>query len=49
MIPQDVQYVAPMVLAHRFILTYEAKMNKVSSYQIVDEILESVGEPQLKV
>ena len=47
-IPQDVQYVAPMVLAHRFILTYEAKMNKVSSYQIVDEILESVGEPQLK-
>lgn len=48
-IPQDVQYVAPMVLAHRFILTYEAKMNKVSSYQIVDEILESVGEPQLKV
>lgn len=48
-IPQDVQYVVPMVLAHRFILTYEAKMNKVSSYQIVDEILESVGEPQLKV
>lgn len=48
-IPQDVQYVAPMVLTHRFILTYEAKMNKVSSYQIVDEILESVGEPQLKV
>lgn len=48
-IPQDVQYVAPMVLAHRFILTYEVKMNKVSSYQIVDEILESVGEPQLKV
>lgn len=48
-IPQDVQYVTPMVLAHRFILTYEAKMNKVSSYQIVDEILESVGEPQLKV
>ena len=48
-ISQDVQYVAPMVLAHRFILTYEAKMNKVSSYQIVDEILESVGEPQLKV
>lgn len=48
-IPQDVQYVAPMVLAHRFILTYEAKMNKVSSYQIVDEILKSVGEPQLKV
>ena len=48
-IPQDVQYVAPMVLAHRFILTYEAKMNKVSSYQIVDETLESVGEPQLKV
>lgn len=48
-IPQDVQYVAPMILAHRFILTYDAKMDKISPYQLVDEILETVGEPQLKV
>lgn len=48
-IPQDIQYVAPMVLAHRLILTYEAKMNKISPYQIIDEIIKKIGEPQIKV
>lgn len=48
-IPQDIQHVAPMVLAHRLILTYEAKMNKISPYQIIDEIIKKIGEPQIKV
>lgn len=48
-IPQDVQYVASMILAHRLILSYEAKMNKVSSNQIIDEIVQKIGEPQLKL
>lgn len=48
-IPQDVQYVSSMVLAHRLILTYEAKMNKISPYQLISEIIETIGEPQFKV
>lgn len=48
-IPQDVQYVSSMVLAHRLILTYEAKMNKVSADQLINEIIETIGEPQFKV
>lgn len=48
-IPQDVQYVTPMVLSHRLILTYEAKMEKISSHQIIDDILESLGEIEFKV
>ena len=48
-IPQDVQYVSAMVLAHRLILTYEAKMNKVSADQLINEIIETIGEPQFKV
>lgn len=41
--------VTPMVLAHRLILTYEAKMEKISSHQIIDDILESLGEIEFKV
>ncbi|MBM6841460.1 MoxR family ATPase [[Clostridium] spiroforme] len=48
-IPQDVQYVASMVLAHRLILTYEAKMNKISASQLINEIIETIGEPQFKI
>lgn len=47
-IPQDVQYVSAMVLAHRLILTYEANMNKVSANQLINEIIETIGEPQFK-
>lgn len=48
-IPQDVQYVSSMVLAHRLILTYEAKMNKISVDQLIKEIIETIGEPQFKI
>lgn len=48
-IPQDVQYVSSMVLAHRLILTYEAKMNKISASQLINEIIETIGEPQFKI
>lgn len=47
-VPQDVQYVSSMVLAHRLILTYEAKMNQVSPNQIISEIVKTIGEPQFK-
>lgn len=47
-VPQDVQYVSSMVLAHRLILTYEAKMNQVSPNQVISEIVKTIGEPQFK-
>ncbi|OQY10322.1 MAG: magnesium chelatase [Marinitoga sp. 4572_148] len=41
-IPDDVKKIAPYVLAHRIILKAEAKIKKVSTYKLIDEILEEV-------
>ncbi|SHE27832.1 MoxR-like ATPase [Marinitoga hydrogenitolerans DSM 16785] len=41
-IPDDVKKIAPYVLAHRIILKAEAKIKKVSTYKLVNEILEEV-------
>lgn len=44
-IPDDVKKLAPHVLCHRIILTHEAKINKRTSQQIMDDILNSIIVP----
>jgi MoxR-like ATPase len=44
-IPEDVKALAPAVLRHRIILTYEAEAEDLSTDQIISEILRSVDVP----
>ncbi|MDQ0221150.1 MoxR family ATPase [Peribacillus cavernae] len=44
-LPDDVQYLAPSVFAHRLILTSEAKYEGVSAEQIVSEIVTKIPVP----
>ncbi len=44
-LPDDVKFLAPYVLAHRVILSYESKMKKINDKDIIHEILESVKVP----
>jgi MoxR-like ATPase len=44
-IPDDIKYLAPYVLPHRFILSHEAKVNRKSRNDIMNEILERVEVP----
>ena len=39
---EDVKYVAPSVLNHRLILNYQAKLEKVTPYDLVDRLLKAV-------
>lgn len=41
-IPDDVKKIAKYTLAHRIILKAEAKIKKVSTYKLIDEILDEV-------
>ena len=43
--PTDVKKVAPEILRHRILLTYEAEAEQISTDQIVSQILESVPVP----
>lgn len=43
--PQDVKTIAPNVLRHRIILSYEAEAEDVSTEQIIREIFDSVEVP----
>ncbi|ARK28689.1 AAA family ATPase [Halalkalibacter krulwichiae] len=44
-IPDDVKYLAPYVLAHRLILTAESKMANFTAWELVLSIVESVKVP----
>lgn len=44
-IPDDVKYMAPYVLAHRLILSHEAKAQRIIPEKIIQEILDSVIAP----
>ena len=44
-VPEDVKSVAPDVLRHRILLTYEAEAENVTSDQVVSRILERVEVP----
>jgi MoxR-like ATPase len=43
--PDDVKAIAPDVLRHRLVLTYEAEAEEVTADQIVQRVLESVDVP----
>ena len=43
--PQDVKSVAPDVLRHRVILTYDAEAEEMRSEDIIDQILSNVDVP----
>ena len=45
-IPDDVKFLAPFVLAHRLVLTPEAQMEGVTTEQIVAQILNEVPVPR---
>lgn len=44
-LPEDIQVIAPDVLRHRLILTYEAEAEGVDADQVITEILRRVGVP----
>lgn len=44
-IPDDIKWLAPRVLAHRIILTREAEISDISPGQVVEEILERIEVP----
>ena len=44
--PDDIQFVAPHVLNHRLILTPEAEMEGVSTFEIIAEIVQSIEVPR---
>lgn len=46
LVPDDIKRVAAPTLAHRLVLTTEARMDRTSERQIVDEILNTVGVPR---
>lgn len=41
-IPDDIKYLAPFVLNHRIILTIEAKIKRLSPFEIISEVLNEV-------
>lgn len=43
--PQDIKTVAPDVLRHRIILTYEAEAEDITTDQIIEQVFESVEVP----
>ncbi len=44
-IPEDIKAVAPSILCHRILVTYEAEAEEVTAPQIVDRLLECVPVP----
>ena len=44
-VPQDVKDLAPDVLRHRLILTYEAEAEEITSEKIIDQILATIPVP----
>lgn len=45
MTPQDVKSVAPDILRHRVILTYEAEAEEVTPEDVVQRVLDGVRVP----
>jgi len=47
-LPDDVKWMAPAVLAHRLIVRPESRLRRVSSGDVVEEILNQVSVPTLR-
>jgi MoxR-like ATPase len=43
--PEDIQEVAPDVLRHRLVLSFEAEADGVTANQIIDKLLNNIGVP----
>jgi MoxR-like ATPase len=43
--PQDIKDVAPDILRHRIIITYEAEAEEMTTADIISKVLESVPVP----
>ena len=43
--PQDVKEIAPDILRHRILLTYEAEAQELTSDDIIQDILNTVDVP----
>jgi MoxR-like ATPase len=43
--PQDIKIIAPAVLRHRIILSYEAEAENISPDQIIGQIFDSIEVP----
>ena len=46
--PDDVKRVAQPVLAHRLVLTPDAKVDGVSKFALVNEVLDAVAVPTVE-
>jgi len=46
-VPDDIQRIAPAVLAHRLVLTPEAQVNEVDKADVVNELLDEVPVPTI--
>ena len=44
-LPEDVKTLAPDVLRHRLVTTYEAEAQSVTGEQIITRLLEGIGIP----
>jgi len=44
-IPEDVRYIAPDILRHRILVSYEAEAEDISSENIINEILKEIPVP----
>jgi MoxR-like ATPase len=44
-IPEDVRYIAPDILRHRILVSYEAEADDISSENIINEILKEIPVP----
>jgi MoxR-like ATPase len=47
-VPDDVKYMAPFVIAHRLILKSEAKFGGLEAHEVVGEVLDRVPVPVAK-
>ena len=47
MLPQDVWTLAPDVLRHRMVLSYEALADNVSSEDVVEQVVRKIPMPQI--
>ena len=43
--PEDIQEVAPDVLRHRLVLSFEAEADGVTANQIIEKLLNNIGVP----
>ena len=43
--PEDIQEVAPDILRHRLVLSFEAEADGITSNQIIAKLLNNIGVP----